>query len=78
MIFGDYGYFDAETEFAPFQHFVSLTSCSGSASGDTLFGGEGDDILIGGEVRVLTSASHRVVVTNDVFSHLASCCRAMT
>lgn len=50
VIMGDFGYYDAEVEILPNQHFSSDISHPEFAGSDEINGGADDDVLIGQEV----------------------------
>ena len=54
VIFGDFGRFDAEIEFLPYQNFRSNIESPEYAGGDWIDGGEDDDTIFGqeGSVRI--------------------------
>jgi len=52
IIFGDFGIYDAEVEFLPYQHYQSIIAGTAFAGNDTIDGGAGDDFLMGQEVRI--------------------------
>ena len=49
-ILGDFGHYNAEVEFLPYQHFVSDIHYPNYTGNDSLYGGMHDDILMGQEV----------------------------
>ena len=49
ILFGDFGEYDSETEFLPFQNYRPIITDPDSAGNDTIFGGDDDDIIIGQE-----------------------------
>ncbi len=51
MILGDFGVFDTETEFLDHQNYQSFIEFPESAGDDEIYGGDGDDFLLGQEVR---------------------------
>jgi hypothetical protein len=50
VIFGDFGLYDAQIEFLPFQNYRPIIDFSDSAGHDTIDGGANDDFIIGQEV----------------------------
>lgn len=51
IILGDFGYYNAEVEFLPYQNFASHIHSPEHTGDDTIFGGDDDDWLLGQEVR---------------------------
>jgi len=49
VIFGDFGEYDAATQFLPYQNYRCIISDPNYAGGDFLYGGENDDIIFGQE-----------------------------
>lgn len=52
ILLGDFGYYDAEVEFLPFQHFVSDIHNPHDTGDDEIYGGDDDDFIMGQEVRI--------------------------
>lgn len=50
IILGDFGYYDAEIEFLPFQHFSSDIHHPDDTGDDEIYGGSDDDFIMGQEV----------------------------
>ncbi len=59
MILGDFGVFDAETEFVNHQNYQSFIEFPESAGNDEIYGGDGDDFILGQEVRLMSVQSHK-------------------
>lgn len=53
IILGDFGFYDASL---PYPQYQSLTDYAAYAGGDTLVGGNDDDVLIGQEVSAVATA----------------------
>ena len=49
IILGDFGLYNADVEFLPYQNFESIIDDSDQAGSDFLDGGDGDDVLMGQE-----------------------------
>lgn len=52
VIFGDFGLYDAETEFLPYQNYRGYIDYSDYAGDDYIHGGDDDDIIFGQEGSV--------------------------
>ena len=50
VIFGDFGVYNAQIEYLPFQNYRPIIVFPDSAGDDTLDGGDNDDFIIGQEV----------------------------
>ena len=50
VIFGDFGLYDAQIEFLPFQNYRPIIDFPDSAGNDIIDGGANDDSIIGQEV----------------------------
>jgi len=51
IILGDFGHYDAQQEFLPWQNYVSNIHYPDLAGEDVIYGGPDDDVLMGQEVR---------------------------
>lgn len=50
VILGDFGVFDTETEFLAHQHYQSFIEFPDFGGNDEIYGGDGDDFILGQEV----------------------------
>jgi hypothetical protein len=50
VIFGDFGVYNAEIEYLPFQNYRPIIDFPDSAGDDTIDGGDDDDFILGQEV----------------------------